>query len=108
MTEPKKVDAQALPLQLQAARNKMKRLRQKIIQQISLRDESVELLPHALALSIAREYGLAVLEVTSLEAQIEEHSSAIYGVVQGGALNLDDAKREVFDRIARFRERSRD
>ena len=108
MTENEKADAKALPLLLRAAQADVRDLRKRIIRDLSWGEVGRDPISTAQVLTYVREYGAAVLKVTSLEAQIEKHSSAICGVVQGDAVNLEDARREVLDRIARFRERRGD
>lgn len=108
MTDIENADAQALPLLLRAAQTKVANLRRLIIRDLSVGETGTDPITTAQVLSNIRDYSAAVLNVTSLEAQIEKHSNAICGVVQGDAVNLEDARREVLDRIARFRERSGD
>ncbi|WP_145991905.1 hypothetical protein [Neptunicoccus cionae] len=108
MTNIEDVDVQALPLLLRDARAAVADLRKRIIRDLSERSPHAEPISTAQLLTLVREYSAAVLHVTSLEAHIEKHSSAIRGVVQGDAVNLNDARREVLDRLARFRDRSGD
>lgn len=108
MTDTETADAQALPLLLRAAQTEVANLRQLIIRDLSVGEAEADPVTTAQVLSNIRDYSAAVLNVTSLEAQIEKHSNALCGVVQVDAVNLEDARREVIDRIARFRERSGD
>ncbi|WP_069299633.1 hypothetical protein [Neptunicoccus sediminis] len=108
MTKIENVDVHALPLALREARAAVAELRQRIIRDLSEKSPNAEPMTTAQLLALVREYSTAVLHVTSLEAHIEKHSSAIRGVVQGDAVNLEDARREVLNRLARFRQRSGD
>ena len=56
--------------------------------------------------SANNEYCQALNDLSRIERELGKHSSAIRGVLQGGALDLDAARTEVLERIARFRERA--
>ena len=106
MSDTEKADAQALPLLLRAARTDVATLRQLIIRDLSVVESPTDPSTTAQLLAYVSDYSAAVLNVTSLEAQIEKHTNAICGSVKGDVANLEDARREVIDRISRFRERS--
>lgn len=108
MTDIENADAQALPLLLHAARREVANLRHLIIRDLSGGESPTDPSTTAQLLSYVGDYSAAVLNVTSLEAQIEKHSSAIPDGDDSVAVNLENARREVLDRIARFRERNGD
>lgn len=108
MRKTENANAQALPDLIRAARAEVFGLRKVLLRELSskaLRDSPIST---AQILTHVREYGAALLKLTSLEDQIDQDSKAIRGIVQGNAVNLEDARREIIDRIARFRERSGD
>ena len=108
MTKTEQANAQALPTLLRAARADVTGLRNKLVRDLSNRTSENEVFSTAQILTYVRDYGVALLKQSSLEDQIDQNSSAIRGIVQGHAVNLEDARREVLDRIARFRERTGD
>jgi hypothetical protein len=108
MKEIDLTDAKAAPKLLQAAQIEVDTLKKRIVQSLSFGDGEDNLTPNILTLNYVRDYNAAIMRLTSLEAQIEKHSSAIRGVVIGDAVDLGKAKREVLDRITRFRERRGD
>lgn len=108
MTDFDETDAAALSSRLDDARANATRLRSQIVNRLLEGEGSLDVLPTATVLEYIRGYSSAIFTVTCLEAQIGKHSSAKYDVVQGDGTNLDDARREVIDRITRFRERSGD
>jgi hypothetical protein len=108
MTKSEDANAQALPALLRAARADVNGLRNTLLEELSSRNLQNSPISTAQLLLYVREYGAALLKLTSLESQIDHDSTAICGIVRGNSVNLDDARREVIDRIARFRERSGD
>lgn len=108
MTHSDTADAHALAALLRAARADVLELRKALLRELSSKAVTNSPISTAEILVNVREYGAALLKLISLEDQIDQDSTAIRGIVQGNAVNLEDARREVVDRIARFRERSRD
>lgn len=106
MTQSDIANAQALPALLRAARAEVVELRKTLLGELSSKTVTNSPISTAQILIHVREYGAALLKLTSLEDQIDQDSTAICGIVQGNAVNLEDARREVIDRIARFRDRS--
>ena len=97
--------AKALPELLRVARNKVEALRRKLLRELIFGTTGQSSVSIARVMGLVRQYGVAILEVTSVEDQIEHDSSTRYGLVQGDALDLQNARNEVADRIARFRDR---
>ena len=98
-------DAKALPSLVRAARADVTKLRNAILRELSTRSYRDSPVSTAHVLRLVREYGAALLKLTSLEDQVDQYSDSIRGIAQGNAVDLDNARREVLDRIARFRER---
>lgn len=106
MTDFDETDAAALSSKLDDARANATRLRSQIVNRLLEGEQALDALPTATVLEFIRGYSSAIFTVTCLEAQIGKHNSGTYDVVQGDGTNLEDARREVLDRIARFRERT--
>ena len=108
MTKSVTANAQALPPLLHAARAEVTELRKTLLRELSSKTATNSPISTAQILTHVHAYGAALLNLTSLEDQIDQDSNAICGIVRGNAVNLDDARCEILNRITRFRERSGD
>lgn len=98
-------NAQALPDLLRAARRDVDELRKKLLRELTTGTTAPTPVSTGRVIGLVHQYGAALVELTSVEDQIEQDSSTKYGLVQGDAVDLQQARQDVLDRITRFRDR---